>query len=234
MEENIYIVACETLKQELELVMRNRGCSWPVLWIDSGRHLWPEKLHSSIQEAINGLPLSCTVLLLFGFCGNALVGIEAGRRTLVLPKVADCIPLFIGSREERESYGTDTYFFTKGYLDSGGSIAEDSSRLIERYGEQRGLSIMKKLLVHYRQFAVIDTGAFNAADVRDRVERFAKQIDVPVRVISGSLRIIDALLAGNWQAGSFLMVPPGGRVTLEDSIGMGKAQMESREQGHRT
>jgi hypothetical protein len=224
MKDGVYIVACETLKQELELVMRNRNCSWPVIWIDSARHAWPEKLRAAIQEAIMSLPPSCTVLLLFGFCGNAVVGIEAGTHTLILPRVADCIPLFIGSREEREAYGTDTYFFTEGYINSGGSVASDSSKVIERYGEKRGLSILKKMLGHYRSFAVIDTGTFNVNTVRARVEHFANQIEIPVRVIPGNLRIIETLLSGNWQAGDFLTVSSGTVISFEDSLSAGKAQ----------
>jgi hypothetical protein len=224
MDETTCIVACETLKQELDLVMRNRNCSWPVIRIDAGKHARPDKLRASIQENLNRLPPARTVLLLFGFCGNAMVGIEAGTHTLILPRVADCIPLFIGSREERDSYGAGTCFFTEGYINSGGSIVSDTSRVIERYGEKRGLFILKKMLLHYRSFAVINTGTFNVADVQARVENFAKQVDIPVKVVPGSLRIIDALLAGGWQADAFLIVRPGGSVSFEDSLSAGRAQ----------
>lgn len=220
------IVACETLRPELDLVMRKLGCSWPVIWIDAGKHAWPDKLRLSIQENVNRLSPACTVPLLFGFCGNAMVGIEAGRHTLILPRVADCISLFIGSREERDSYGADTYFFTEGSINSGGSFAQDASRVIERYGKKRGLSILKKMLMHYRSFAIIDTGTFNVAGVQARVEDFAKQVDIPVKVIPGSLRIIAALLTGRWRDDAFLTVPPGGIVSFEDSLISGRARRE--------
>ena len=218
------VVACETLRQELELVMRNRDRFLPVHWIDSGRHVWPDKLRIAIQETLDRLESESRVLLLFGFCGNALVGIRAQTHTLIIPRVADCIPLFIGSREERDSYGTDTYFFTEGYINSGGSIASDSSRAIQRYGERRSLSILKKMLCHYRQFAVVDTGAYCVENVLDRVEQFAKQVDIPVTVIPGNLVLIDTLLSCDWPDDVFLTVPPGGSVSFEDSLSAGKAQ----------
>jgi hypothetical protein len=225
MEPNICIVACETLKQELEAVMKQRRCEYPVIWIDAGKHQWPDKLHIAIQEAIDGVSPSCkTVLLLFGFCGNALLGIEARNRRLVIPRVADCIPLFIGSRKEREAYGAGTYFFTGGYLNAGSSIASDTSRVFQRYGKKRGLSILKKMIGHYKDFAVIDTGTFDVPEVKATVEDFARLVEIPVKVIPGNLRFIDALLAGPWQEDSFLTVKPGEKITFKDSLSAGKAQ----------
>ncbi|MCL2877187.1 MAG: DUF1638 domain-containing protein [Acidobacteria bacterium] len=224
MEDAACIVACETLRQELNLVMQNRACTLPVYWIDADRHAWPDKLRESIQEALDSLPGSRVVLLLFGFCGNALVGINAGTHTLVVPRAADCIPLFIGSRKERDSYGNDTYFFTEGHFNSGGGIASDASRVVQRYGEKRGLYILKKMFCHYRNFAVIDTGAFDVSELRTKVERFAAQLEIPVKVIPGSLRLIDALLSCSWPEDDFLIVKPGGSVSFEDSLRVGKAR----------
>jgi hypothetical protein len=213
------IVACETLKPELESVMKTRNCDYPVFWIDAGKHAWSDKLHTLVQEAIDGIsPSFKTILLLFGFCGNAMMDIEARNHHLVLPQVADCIPLFIGSTKERESYGTSTYFFTEGYLNSGGSIASDIPRLYQRYGEEQTHFILQEMLGHYRALAVIDTGTFDVAKVSVQLEGLTKHLDIPVKVIPGNLRMISALLAGSWQDEPFLQVQPGGKITFEDSL----------------
>jgi hypothetical protein len=224
-EHNTCIVACETLKQELLSAMEKRGCDYPVIWVDAGKHSWPDKLRVSVQEAIDGIPPSYeTVLLLFGFCGNAMVDIEARNHRLVVPKAADCIPLFIGSRKERETYGTRTYFFTEGYLNSSGSALTDASRIFERYGEEDGLYILKKMLGHYQDFAVVNTGVFDVDAVKARVDDFAKSLEIPVKLIPGSLRFIEALLAGDWQDDAFLVLEPGGKIRVEDSLEAGKSQ----------
>jgi hypothetical protein len=219
------IIACETLKQELLATMEKRGCVYPVIWVDAGKHAWPDKLRVAIQEAIDSVPPSCkTLLILFGFCGNAMVDIEVRNHRLVMPKAADCIPLFIGSRKEREAYGPRTYFFTRGYLDSGGSVVSDAPRIYERYGEKKGLYILKKMLGHYEDFAVIDTGVFDVDVAKAQVEDFAEPLDIPVKLIPGSLRLIDALLSGDWREDTFLVLQPGGKITLNDSIEAGKSQ----------
>ena len=218
------IVACESLKPELDLVMQRLNCTLPIYWIEAGNHSWPDKLRVVLQEAIDKLPEGSTVLLVFGFCGNALVGINSGSHTLILPRVADCIPLFIGSRKERDAYGTDIYFFTEGYINSGRSIASDSTQTIKRYGETRGLAILKKMLCHYRNFTIIDTKAYNVETAKEKVDKFAKLVEIPVEVIPGNLRLFEALLSGSHNEDEFLTVPPGGSISFEDGLSAGKAQ----------
>jgi hypothetical protein len=219
METNTCIIACETLKDELNLVMKDCGRALPVRWIDSGSHISPEKMRLAVQEAIDALPAAyTTVLLLFGFCGNAMLGISAGNRMLVLPRVTDCIPLFLGSRAERESYGTGTYFFTGGLFNSRGGIIAQAENVCARYGKKRGLSVMRKMLAAYRAFALIDTGAFDTAEVYGRLKDFAQLFDIPLNLIPGNLRLINALVSGEWPPEEFLLVKPGGSITFEDSL----------------
>jgi hypothetical protein len=141
-----------------------------------------------------------------------------------MPKAADCIPLFIGSLAEREAYGVRTYFFTEGYLNSGGNIISEADHIHNRYGEKTALRILKKMLGHYEDFAVVDTGVFDVEALRSRLDDFAKPLEIPVKLIPGSLKLIDALLAGDWQDEEFLILEPGGRIRFEDSLEAGKSQ----------
>ncbi|MDR0598302.1 MAG: DUF1638 domain-containing protein, partial [Treponema sp.] len=93
--ENIHIVACKTLAPELELAMQRRGVDIPVTFTESGKHAWPDKLRECIQESIDSVPEGKTILLVFGFCGNSMVGVQSRSHTLVMPRVADCIPIFL-------------------------------------------------------------------------------------------------------------------------------------------
>ena len=222
MEQEVCIIACETLREELSLIMDARNCSYPVVWVDAGKHIWPDKLRSAIQEALNALPPSCTTALaLFGFCGNAMVGIRSPSQVLVLPRAADCIPLFLGSRAARKAAGARTYFFTEGYLRSAGNIATEFKEAASRRGKTHALRVVKMMMEHYRNIAVIDTGAFDPARVLDALADLSQTLDIPVSVIPGNLRLINALLAGDWNRDEFLVVPPGETVTLEDSLAVG-------------
>jgi hypothetical protein len=219
------LIACETLKDELELVMGRLGCVYPVVWVESGLHARPEKLNARIVEIVAGLePWFETVLLLFGFCGNSLVGLEAGDRTLVMPFVPDCIPIFLGSGEKRNEYGMDTYFFTKGYLRGEKNVITEHYHYVKRYGEERALRLSKKIMEHYRRFVVVDTGAFEVQPVTDEASKVAKLLEIPVVQADGDLRLIEGLLSGNWSPENFLLIPPGETITFKDSMRAGKTQ----------
>jgi hypothetical protein len=225
MEQETCIVACETLREELSLIMEKRNCSYPVVWVDAGKHVWPDKLHLAIQEALDGLPPSCTTALaLFGFCGNALVGIRPPVQVLVLPRTADCIPLFLGSQAAREAAGVRTYFFTEGYLRSAGNIATEFKEASKRRGKKFALHVIKMMMEHYRNIAVIDTGAFDPARVLEELAELSQTIEVPVSIIPGNLRLINALLAGDWNREEFLVIPPGEAVSFEDALAVGTGQ----------
>ncbi len=224
MQENTIILACSTLRQELELVMDRLLCSYPVEWVDSGLHVWPDSLRINIQKKLDELdPKYTTVLMLFGFCGNSMVGINSNDRTIILPLAADCIPIFLGSQEERDRAGMDTYFFTAGYLNFETTMVSEFKRAITKYGQKRGSSIMRALMAHYKRLAVVDTGAFEVQAVVDGVKELSDELEIPTVVLQGNLRIIENLLLGNWQEEDFLIVRPGGSIKLEDSLSVGKS-----------
>jgi hypothetical protein len=222
--ENAHIVACKALAPEIELAMRRRGVDLPLTFVDSGRHAWPDKLRDCIQESIDSVPEGRTILLVFGFCGNSMVGVKSRSHTLVMPRVADCIPIFLGSRKTREEYGLHTYFYTKGYLESESNLVRDYAGLLEKYGEKRSLRVMREMMKHYENVAIIDTGAFEPGELKEQLAPFAALINVPVSIVPGNLRIIDALLAGDWREEEFLVIRSGSEVSLEMSLNLGVSQ----------
>lgn len=215
----IHIVACETLKPELELVMRSLNCAYPVAWVPSGKHIWPAKLRTAVQETLDSLGDEYqTVLLVLGFCGNAMVGIESRERTLVLPRCADCIPLFLGSGKKRDECGAATYFFTRGYLQSETNFISDYENMVKKYGAEKSAWLIREMMANYKTIAVIDTGAFNAADLVRDIEPFAAMLGIPVSIVPGSLRLIEGLIAGNWSPDEYLVIPPGKTCGFADAM----------------
>jgi hypothetical protein len=218
-EETTCVLACETLRPELELMMKAAGSELPVSYVESGKHVFPDQLRESIQEGIDGIAPCCdTVLLLFGFCGNAMVGVRTGARRVVLPKVADCIPIFLGSREKRNEYGTRRYFFTEGYLNAEANPAADYARMVERYGEDNAHMVIHEMLKHYESLSVVDTGAFDVAAVEAALTELSSLSGVPVDVLPGNLRLIGMLLSGDWPEDEFFVFGPGTEITLDDSM----------------
>jgi len=157
---NIMIVACQTLREELRLAIKQTGMNYPVLYIESGLHNRPDSLHQEIQKNIDKIDNVDIVLMVFGYCGNSLLGIKSSQFKMVIPRVDDCIPLLLGSSAMRKEISMEmgTYFLTKGWLESEHNLLQEHERCVTRYGEQRALRVMRTMLGNYKRLMVIDTG----------------------------------------------------------------------------
>ena len=50
---NSIIIACSTISDELNLAIKETGCRFPVLWIESGLHIKPENLKIRLQQELD-------------------------------------------------------------------------------------------------------------------------------------------------------------------------------------
>ena len=211
------ILACQTMKDEIELVIREAGINYPVVYMESGLHSSPELLHQKVQEQIDALDTTDVILMAYGCCGNGLVGIKSTKSKLVIPRIDDCISLLLGSTKERQNIpnGVCTYFITKGWLDPEGNVMWSYREWIERYGAQKALRIIKKMLNHYTRFMIIDTGAYNIESIMPKIKESCEQFNMQYDVAPGSLRLLRLLLTGPWGS-EFIVLNPGQETSLSD------------------
>jgi hypothetical protein len=212
------ILACRTLIEEITRAVEETGVDYPVKWVESGLHLYPDKLGTALQREIDSITNVDTVIVGYGLCGNALLGIEAAGARLVVPRVDDCISLLLGSYQARIDLAREmgTYFLTRGWLENESNIIRDYDRCLERYGEERTKKVFRTILTHYRRLALIDTGTYDLDD--DYIKRacgIMERLGLETTVVKGSLGYIKQLLTGPWDE-SFVVVEPGGKLTFED------------------
>ena len=153
------VIACATVIEEL-LPLMPPETAYEVL--DFGLHLSPDTLRDTLQSAINRTaPGINTVVLGYGLCSLAVVGLKATTFTLVVPRVDDCIALFLGSHEAYTSQFTKepgTYYLTKGWIKVNDTPFEEFKSLVERYGQERAHQVFQAMLKNYTRVAYIDTG----------------------------------------------------------------------------
>lgn len=212
---NPIIIACETIKNELLTVMAEVGCEYPVLWLESGLHNWPDKLRGRIQELMDGCSGYDTVLLAMSFCGNSVVGLRTHDFQLVIPRCDDCITLLLGSQERRQE-ASATYFLTEGWLKGERNIWVEYQSCMERYGKKRGKRIFDALFAHYHYLALVDTGAYDAAGAEAEARKIAAGLNLEYRRMDGTLEHLRQLLRENWQPERFLRIPPNSTVRYGD------------------
>ncbi|MBN1220327.1 MAG: DUF1638 domain-containing protein [Anaerolineae bacterium] len=210
------VVACATVIEEI-LPLLPDGMTYEVL--DFGLHLTPEKLRSKLQETIDTAGVEVdTVILGYGLCSMAVVGLTATACTLVVPRVDDCIAIFLGSYaayKQQASQEPGTYYLTKGWIEVSDTPFEEYKRLVERYGPERADRMIKLMLKNYTRLAFIDTGQYDQKRYRKYARRTAAQFDLRYEEIPGSTALIKKMLYGPWDD-DFVVIQPGETITYAD------------------
>jgi hypothetical protein len=210
------VIACATVIEEM-LPHLPPGTDYCVL--DFGLHINPEALRRVLQETIDASATSAeTILLGYGLCSQAVVGLRANGCTLVIPKVDDCIAIFLGSEEAYKAQfraEPGTYYLTKGWIEAGDSPFAEYDGLVELYGEEKARRLMGQILKNYTRLALINTGQYELERYRDYSRRTAAQFGLRYEEIPGSNALIKKILYGPWD-GDFVVVRPGETVGYRD------------------
>lgn len=214
--EKTKALACATVIEEM-LPHMPPGMTYEVL--DFGLHLKPGTLKQALQDAIDAAGAQFdTVLLGYGLCSMAAVGLQAHNCRLILPRVDDCIAIFLGSKDAydlqiRKAPGT--YYLTKGWIEVADTPFGEYERLVEKYGQERADWVMQTMLKNYTRLVYIDTGVSEKQRYVDYTRRTAERFKLKFEEIEGSDALIRKMLFGPWEQ-DFIVAEPGHVITYLD------------------
>ena len=210
------IIACATVIEEM-FPLLPEGMTYEIL--DFGLHLTPEKLRDKLQEKIDTASVEAdTIILGYGLCAMAVVGLKATKCTLVVPRVDDCIAIFLGSYaayKYQASQEPGTYYLTKGWIEVSDTPFAEYGRLVERYGLERADRMIKLMLKNYTRLAFIDTGHYEQERYREYACSMARQFDLRYEELPGSTALIKKMIYGPWDA-NFVIARPGETMKYAD------------------
>ena len=225
--ERTVIIACATVIEEM---MPHLPSDVPYKVLDFGLHVNPDALRHTLQEAIDRAAESADRIILgYGLCSQAVVGLRANGCTLVVPKVDDCIAIFLGSGEayrEQACSEPGTYYLTKGWIEAGDSPFDEYDGLAEQYGEEKACWLMARILKNYTRLALINTGQYELERYRDYSRRTAERFGLRFEEIPGSDTLVKRLLSGPW-GGDFVVARPGETISYLDFKSTGSEVLES-------
>jgi hypothetical protein len=187
--------------------------------LEAHLHVRPDSLKVALREAVAELDEpGATIVLGYGLCSNAVLGLKTEHATLVVPRVDDCIAMLLGSneafsREAEKERGS--YYLARAYLDECSTIVSEHEAMVEKYGQERAERMMRLVLKHYKRLVLVDTGRYDLEPLRERVGAVARIYDLAVEEVEGTTRILDGLVAGEW-GDDFVVAPPGHELTLRD------------------
>jgi len=213
---NRSVIACETVIEEM-LPFLPKDVPHEVL--DFGLHINPAKLKKVLQEKIDEASRHAEVLLLgYGLCSMAVVGLKATTATLVIPRTDDCIAIFLGScnaYKEQAKKEPGTYYLTKGWIEVGNTPFEEHKLLIEKFGLEKAERMTRLMLKNYKRLAFIDTGVYEIERYREYARKTAKKFELCFEEIEGSPDLVKKMVFGPLD-GEFVIVSPGETVTYQD------------------
>jgi hypothetical protein len=212
------VIACATVIEE---ILPFLPVDVPSETLDFGLHLQPQDLKKSLQNKIDLASRDADVLLLgYGLCSMAVVGLHATTAHLVIPRVDDCIAIFLGScraYKEQSQKEPGTYYLTKGWMEVGDSPFEEYKRLVKKFGETRAERMTRLMLKNYTRLGFINTGQYQIDHYRDLALQTAVKFDLRFEEIDGSPVLVKKLVFGPWDE-EFVVVEPGQTVQYTDFV----------------
>jgi hypothetical protein len=187
--------------------------------LDFGLHVDPSALRRVLQETIDRAAASAeTIILGYGLCSMAVVGLRANGCTLVVPRVDDCIALCLGSQEAyRAQFKSEpgTYYLTRGWIEVGDSPFSEHQRLVEVFGEEKAQRVMGRILRNYTRLAFINTDQGRSERYREYSQSMAKRFGLRYAELLGSERLIKKMVRGPLDR-EFVVARPGQAISYLD------------------
>jgi hypothetical protein len=175
-------------------------------------------LKRALQHKIDETSQETDVVLLgYGLCSMAVVGLRATTATLVVSRSDDCIAIFLGSCDaykQQASKEPGTYYLTKGWIEVGDSPFSEHDKLVAKYGEAKAMRMMKLMLKNYTRLAFINTGDNNLERYQSYTRHNSEKFDLRYEEIDGSPALVKKMIFGPWDD-EFVVVPPGETITYE-------------------
>jgi hypothetical protein len=213
----IKIIACEVMKKELLSITPIIDVEYE--FVSMNLHLYPEKLNKELQCIIERSTGYSRIILAFGLCGGATNGLVASHCIITIPKVHDCISIFLDSGKLNEGIykkKIGTFYLSCGYMNSEKSILSEHTRIGDKYGEKKALKVLNRMYEGYEQILFIKTGCCSEKVDIEQSGQIAKLLNLRLDTIKGSNTFIEEIVNGPWDNNKFINISPGGILKEED------------------
>lgn len=230
------LISCNVFQREACWAVAQAPQIIDMDFIELGEHAHSGNLRNRLQALIDAADATNryeAILLLFGVCGNATVGLCAGRTMLVMPRAHDCCTILLGSRQKfQQEFGNapSTPFSSSGYLERGSYFLRTDdgvntvvygnalAEYVEKYGRENAEYIWEALHpkvpdeAHNKRAVFIDLPETAHLRLAERFQAEAQKAGKQYERMEGNIRLIRDLIWGRWNEEDFLRVKPGERI----------------------
>lgn len=206
----------------------------PVAWLDVSLHNTPKKLAAAVQEQLDALAEPSNVIVGYGLCGNGLLGVKSREHVLIIPRMHDCVAMFLGSHQrylQRFFANPNTYYLTKGWLDAKDEPLTDYLDYVAKYDKETADYLVEMKYRHYRKLCLVgfSEGELEASrPAAMQVAAFCKErFGMDYEEVVGTTEFMDALVQAPAGAGDegdmFVIVDRGSEITTDMFLRAGEA-----------
>ncbi len=247
---HLKLIACEVLTREICALIATTPHVIDPEFTDKAAHEQSDRLRTILQAKIDQAAQSGknydAILLAFGLCGNATVGLRARTTRLVIPRAHDCATLFLGSKEKfKEHFAANPSlaYSSTGYCERGASYLRSGTvpsgptyeDYLQRYGEENAQYLWETLHASYlrpgEKVVFIEIPETKHLGYAEKCRRQACAEQREYQELAGNTRLLRMLLYGDWPPEEFLIVEPGqetvGLYDWEEIIGVKAVEEES-------
>lgn len=246
MNSRICCIACGVFRTDLD-AMRNAGeIDADVTYLPGGLHTEPERLNRELKDAISRAEGRAPeggwnrIILLYGLCGQGLTGIGSLSAPLAVPRVHDCISLFMGGAEayrKQFAKAPGTYYISAGWFQEQVEEAgedhwirypalcmgdNDETGLKKKFGKENADAVHRFLdswKDNYSRCVYLDTGSPEEARYRQYAEKIAGENNWEFEILKGSRSLIRRCFDADDSGGDVLVIPPGHTIYHDPASG---------------
>lgn len=237
-------LTCEALSRSIYQLAATSENTITIRLYKQGLHNRPRNLRAILQSEIDEVSQGDydAILLVYGMCGAATVGLIAREIPLIIPRTHDCITLYLGSAErylEDFEQHPGTYWYSQDYMErqeKGAAVALGAAGLadqeaeyekyVAKFGQETADALMeemRKWSQHYTRAVFIDTGLSTSQHYEQMAQEKAAQEGWVFERRVGDNRLLKMLIAGQWDDQEFLTVPPRHRIEQTSGAGLIRA-----------
>ena len=211
--ETRVVIACRVMKPELDSLAREHT-HIEIRYLDQNMHERPEQMPAVIQAEIDAVEAYADqVILGYGLCSNGITGIRAPRSGLIIPRVHDCITLFLGSRAAYEKVFYEhpgTYYLTPGWVeDRKDPLGYMESAYVPKMGREMAEWGIREELKNYTRIVMIDTQSADMEPLRRIARENAEFLEKEYAEISGRQDFFRKILFGPYPKADFIHLQAG-------------------------
>ena len=206
----LLVLACAVMERELRKFQNGKV---EFKFFDYGLHRTPENMSKVLQNEIDQIHEESYdgIVLGYGLCSNGVVGICNHKHRMIVPRIHDCISLFLGSCESYQKQSTKcpgTYYLTPGWIEKGETPLSKYECYSRSYGEETARWVLHEEMKHYTRILLIDTGVYSLEPYRKIARQNAEFLGISYEEVEGSSTLFGGLVTGPWEKG-FLIIERG-------------------------